>query len=361
MPAQLTLFAPGFFGPPGLPREGDWLAGLDLSATTAMLSRADRSAGGGGSFEAALCACFGLHSEDNADLPIAALTRQMDRGDAGQDYWLRADPVHLRADRDRLVMLGNSALALEPEERAQLNAELAPHFAELGMALELVRGGRAYLRLSRAAAVVTSPLSEVVGQDVLAHMPDGPDAASWRSLLNEAQMLLHASPVNRVRRQRGLPVVNSLWFWGGGRLPEGLTAAGDVLWGEQALAVALAQASGMHTQPLPAGLAEGLEQMEAGHHWLVWDRLSEAVSMGDMDAWRDGLNVLHHAWLAPAAEAVRRGRLQHFTLHTIHSIFSVTSRTQKRWWRRHRSLPALNAGNAFGPLSLREKGGVRVD
>ena len=41
----------------------------------------------------------------------------------------------------------------------------------------------------------------------------------WRKLLNEAQILLHAHPINQARESRGQPRVNSLWPWGGGSLP----------------------------------------------------------------------------------------------------------------------------------------------
>jgi hypothetical protein len=43
--------------------------------------------------------------------------------------------------------------------------------------------------------------------------------APWRHAINEAQMVLHAHPVNQARQAAGQPVVNSLWPWGGGRLP----------------------------------------------------------------------------------------------------------------------------------------------
>ena len=40
-----------------------------------------------------------------------------------------------------------------------------------------------------------------------------------RMLLNEVQVLLHQHPLNAARQTRGLPPVNSVWFWGAGRLP----------------------------------------------------------------------------------------------------------------------------------------------
>src|SRR3546814_7983843 len=44
---------------------------------------------------------------------------------------------------------------------------------------------------------------------------DDANARRWRSLLSEAQVVLHNHPWNARREQSGLPPVNSLWFWGG--------------------------------------------------------------------------------------------------------------------------------------------------
>ena len=53
---------------------------------------------------------------------------------------------------------------------------------------------------------------------------DGADARRWRTLLTEAQVVLHNHPWNARRAAEGKPPVNSLWFWGGGALPFQVTA-----------------------------------------------------------------------------------------------------------------------------------------
>ena len=57
----------------------------------------------------------------------------------------------------------------------------------------------------------TCSIDQVAGRSLDPYMPAGKDAGRLRSLMNECQMLLHADD------QSG--VVNSLWFWGLGRLP----------------------------------------------------------------------------------------------------------------------------------------------
>jgi len=51
-------------------------------------------------------------------------------------------------------------------------------------------------------------------------LPEGDNARQWRSLLNEAQIVLTQHPLNAQRARRGLPPVNSVWFWGAGVLPQ---------------------------------------------------------------------------------------------------------------------------------------------
>ena len=66
---------------------------------------------------------------------------------------------------------------------------------------------------------------------MLEQMPTGEDAPAWRARLNEAQMLLHAHPVNAEREAAGLPAVASIWWWGGGAAPESGPAQLDLVTG----------------------------------------------------------------------------------------------------------------------------------
>ncbi|MEP6605711.1 MAG: phosphoglycerate mutase, partial [Nitrosospira sp.] len=55
--------------------------------------------------EAWLCRAFGV--EQQHDWPVAPITLQMDgKGSlkAKEDYWIRADPVHLRIERDQVIL-----------------------------------------------------------------------------------------------------------------------------------------------------------------------------------------------------------------------------------------------------------------
>jgi hypothetical protein len=53
-------------------------------------------------------------------------------------------------------------------------------------------------------------------------MPQGEEAMSWHAFMNEIQMFLFDHPINHERSKRGVLSANSIWFSGGGLLPQGI-------------------------------------------------------------------------------------------------------------------------------------------
>ncbi len=107
-----TLVVPGLFGPampsgPGdvagarLLTEGLSLPSLERFFCRSTATASDRSEHG---LAALLFGCFGV-SREGPDWPVAAVTRRLDGVSADGGWWLRADPVHLRADMGELVLL----------------------------------------------------------------------------------------------------------------------------------------------------------------------------------------------------------------------------------------------------------------
>ncbi|MGV8931551.1 MAG: phosphoglycerate mutase [Luteimonas sp.] len=153
--------------------------------------------------------------------PIAALSRQQLMGDAADALWLRADPVHVRPDINgvRLLAYGD-ALALTDADSAALLPALMPVFGDAGFMLDAPTPSRWYLRLARGTPIpVFADPEDALGEDLFEHLPGGPEGRHWRSLLSQAQVVLHQHPWNAQREARGMPAINSLWFWGGGVMP----------------------------------------------------------------------------------------------------------------------------------------------
>lgn len=345
---SLTLLVPGLFGP-ALPqgRAPLWET-MSLPDLERFLTRAERVSAVGQDMERSLFALFGMPLDDERDAPVAAVTRQLDKRDAGGFYWLRADPVLVRADRDRVVMLGNTLLDIAADESLQLASELNGLFREEGWELEAANARRWYLRLNGDPHLSTTPLGEVIGQDILPAMPQGPNARRWRSLLNEVQMMLYASAVNQTRERRGTAAVNSLWFWGGGVLPDIPRGVWSQVWSNEALAAGLAAMTGVPHSSVPADAAEWLEDETPGQHLVVLDGGCEAAQGADVDTWQRFVQGVQDAWLTPLYRAVQQGRVVNITLHLAQSgSFMLDRRAARRWWVRRRPMATWCGDNSL--------------
>lgn len=163
-----------------------------------------------------LAPLFGLVPEVLAAAPF---TRLADGGRPDEDWWLRADPVHLAPDRDRLVLMPERLLQVSMEEATGLAALFNQVYGGEGWELEFHKPSRGYLRSPTTLSVTTHDPEELAGAPVLEAMPEGRHAGGLKQLMNETQMLFHDHPVNKAREEDGRPIINSLWFWGGGALP----------------------------------------------------------------------------------------------------------------------------------------------
>ncbi|MCC6302600.1 MAG: hypothetical protein IT489_07355 [Gammaproteobacteria bacterium] len=334
-----VLLIPGLFGPRGA--DETTLAAADAPARVLgrLLARAAAGPAAGATPAAALFEAFGVRTRDADDLPEAPLRLWADGGVPGDDYCLCMDPVHLRVGQDRVVLTGVGAV--EREEADALCGEIAAHLAGSGLRLEAPGPERWYLRLPRAPAADFSPLEAVLGQDLRPHLPRGEEARVWRRLLNEIQMLLHASEVNRRRAARGVPAINSVWFWGGGSRPAPGPCPFVQVWGDHPLAQGLALNAGLAPRPLPADAAAWLAAAGGGRQLLMFDRLAAPARLGAVEDWLDAMRVLQGRWIAPLWSALRAGRLQGLGIGGAGALdYHIRPGQARRWWRRARPFAA---------------------
>ena len=163
-----------------------------------------------------LAPLFGLLPEVLNEAPF---TRLADGGKPDEDYWLRADPVHLAPDRDQLVLMPETLLQMTSAEASALADAFNRMYGAEGWHLEFPNHSRGYLRSPAPLEALTRDPEGLAGGPVLQAMPQGRHSGGLKQLMNETQMLFHAHPVNRARDAAGHPLINSLWFWGGGTLP----------------------------------------------------------------------------------------------------------------------------------------------
>src|SRR5260221_6456535 len=243
-------------------------------------------------------------------------------GTPGDAIWARADPVHMQVMRDRVVLAPAAAFPLERGDADTLCQAVNAHFAG-AIELRAIDPSRWCARLESEIDAGDEPPLEMAGREATQRAGD--------VLLTEIQMLLHNHPVNAAREARGAPAVNSLWFWGAGRLPGKTQSRWKSVTSEEPLALGLARLASATARALPAGAGAWLEQSpHDGRHLLILDPVVEALE-------RD--------WFAPLAAALRDGRVGMLSLHVPDAGFSVeTVRGDlRRFWRRPKALALYTA------------------
>lgn len=70
----------------------------------------------------------------------------------------------------------------------------------------------------RPFEISTTPLTKMANQPMSEDMPRGPQQVMWQKVLTELQMCLHQHEVNQQRMEQGQLPINSVWFWGEGRM-----------------------------------------------------------------------------------------------------------------------------------------------
>jgi hypothetical protein len=216
--------------------------------------------------------------------PSAALIERSTRheSDVQPFQWLRADPVWLQPDLTtaRLMAWGN--LGLTAEDAEALMAPLKPLFGDFGYVFEAREAEAWSVQCPRETRLPSFPHPlAALGDDAFPYLPEGPDARRWRSLMGEAQVLMHQHPVNAERARRGLPPANSLWFWGEGGLPDQVEGpSGHVATADPELA-AYAQAAGAAVSDRVDAAKPGLIDLRAERCWAVIDDLL-ALAMASM-------------------------------------------------------------------------------
>lgn len=165
-------------------------------------------------------ALFGI--EPGEMLPVAALTHVSDRDEAPEDdyFWLRSDPVTLWADMARVFMTSHGFADLDPYERNEIENCIRTVLLEEGIDLHADHPERWCIALNEPLDFEFTPLDSALGMDLADALPGHPQAQYWRRVLNEIQVALHNCPVNVRRRQTGRQQINSVWFWGGGLIPD---------------------------------------------------------------------------------------------------------------------------------------------
>lgn len=254
----------------------------------------------------------------------AAISHFAQHGTSDRAQWrIIATPVHLLADQATLHFPQQHASLLSDEESMTLLEGCQSYFAEEGWLLDYGDVDQWYLLISCATEITTTSPEQATGRSLFDTLPQGQDASIWRRWSNEVQMLLHTHPVNEQRRGRGEPVINSLWFWGEGYLPELQQKRFSYVLGGDHYVQGLAQLSDARWSGLPTGLAS-LDSTHLQGPTLI------VLNEYEVSQWDE-------QWFCSLRELLHRKRIRQVTL-CFSDGYTVTLTPAVRWrlWHRKR-------------------------
>ena len=310
--AGLIYLAPGLLGPIAPTLADAARSQAKVPTLARLLARAKRRPLTGTSAEALIA-----HLYPQAPAPGALAAAGMGLTDTVQYY--RVAPVHLRADRDRLLLFAGDDVALTATEAQAVTSAFNAVFSADGMQLDLT--GPAGVMSATAPLGPNLPaLFDVAGRYLDTVLPGEAAARPWRQLLNEVQMLLHDHPVNQARAERGALTVNGLWFWGGGpAIANPSSPPADV---EHALVrglMAMDQTPGETNHPA---------------NLTVWEAAANALMAGDIPAWLAALTSFEQT-LAPVIDNTARQGAKGVTLLPGNGwAYTLGHHSHWRFWRR---------------------------
>ncbi len=329
---HLHLVVPGLFGP---------MAGLKelglkpvAPALETLLAHAEVAETGRCSFESTLFHLFGVPKKKGSDLPSAAVSRLAEGGERDDTFWLHADPVFLKPAADRLLLFDAQMLDIRPEDADALVSLFNHHFVQDGWHIEVHHPDRWYLRLPAMPALATSPLADVVGRNIDPYLPQGEDAGSWRSALNEVQMLFHSAAANVQRETDHLLPINGIWLSGGGSLPEVQPAGFSMVMADDLLGQGLSKLSGIDCQAL--SLEAITQNHENGSCLVVYPSLMRAVLAADPQSWVERLGEFE-LWAEALQRMLQKRQINRLSIYPCDGReFQAERRGLRRFWQTRR-------------------------
>jgi hypothetical protein len=268
--------------------------------------------------------CFGIAPTAGGS---AACSYLGETGGPPSGWVCHADPIHLVADQDRVLLFDLPHDPLSAADAEEILDSFNRHFAEDGLRLVVTPAGEWFLLAERRPDVAFHDLDEVVGRSLEPFLPQGSAARAWRRFLTETQMLFHGLACNARREAAGLLPVSGLWFSGGGALPE-IAAPASV-----------PRAAG------PGSLLAGLCKLAEVPLTSNREVLREGGLLLFDDARRPVLEADPTGWTA-AVERFERVLIEAAGAHLVLSPcngqrYELSPVHRWRWWRRRRKLAAF--------------------
>lgn len=314
-------------------------------------------------WQAQLCQLLGIVNQSGETLPAA----QFCGHDLDQNRpWVCVAPIHLRADRDTASFIPSKQLALTHAEATELIACVNDFLISDG--IEIIRQSDSDWMMAGLDGenLLSFPPEFLAHRNASTFLPRGDDDGQWRRLLTEIQMLLHDHPLNVKRESEGKLSVNSLWFWGGARLPGPENPSAPVaadscpsIYADDSFSHLLSAHLGARCSPL-SNFKKFLPEKKAelGKNPEMPLRFPSQLVLLDtsvIDAWLEGadekavsdaISSVDEQWLHPLIELVKSGALSELNVLTeegrqarcntaiLESMRLEHAAAQPSWWSR---------------------------
>jgi len=338
MPMNLNLLIPNLFWPDV--SQSEIYNDLPMPSLEKILSKSFSTQNQSQEMEAWLCKVFNVEKQQN-NWPIAPIMLHTDDpslAKTSKDYWIRADPVHLRIEQNHIMLADSQIFQISKEEAGQITRDLNINLGNQDFSFLPLRPDRWYIQKSRALEVQTYTLSQVTCMNINNFLPTGNESITWHRIFNEIQMLLHEHPINQARESRGELAINSVWFWGGGNMPQSIHSPYSHVWSDDDLPRALSLASHTNHSKLPSSATEWLQAGIVGNHLMVLDALLSKAKYKNAYGWRETLKDMEQNWFSPLYAALKKGKINQLTITTLNKNSSqdfviMRSNSWKFWLR----------------------------
>lgn len=255
--------------------------------------------------------------------------------------WLRADPAYLKADATSIYCLGNQHLDITEQERQALATSLNEFLNPEGIKLYALNKTWV-MSTPQTPNITTNALADVEGKSIDPMLPSGPDAVHWHKLLTECQMLLNQHPVNIARQEKGLLPVNSLWFWGNGRLPEHIEALFDCIYSDNKIMKGLSKVAKIPCYANPEGFEALFDKMQANGYQMgavIDSRIKRANNLTNIEQRKNILAMYEEKWFEPIEQSLIDGSIKSVYIDACDGKrFLISKRHFKYFWRKNQEV-----------------------
>jgi hypothetical protein len=331
---SLTVFIPGLFGPDIAIHPDDLpsMPALDWFLTKGIYQTVQKN-----SASYTLCDLFGLSSEQG-DHPVAAISRLSDDNQHPEGLWLRVDPVHVSADRDGLILIDNNRFSLNQRDALALAADINLLFEPYGISIEVPTPYRWYLRVHEDYKLKTVPVDAIVGKDILPYMPTGDDRINVIQLMNDIQMTLHDSDVNKRREQEKQLPINSVWFWGYGELPEIIDRHWSFVTSDEILAKGLSMIAATPFEVLPESYSEIKDTGSSYNGLIIINSFQKFSYYHDLEGWLEALLSVESNWFSPILKALKRKEIDQLVIRTDINTIALDKTSRYKIWKKKKNI-----------------------